>query len=95
MPITTDHKWKHFKYGYELPESVRASQFDWIDDDESYGGFILYRKFWYHISEFMQVPADSDEMAGWHGYAPDSYFSAVMLEISDDGESYRVGTLIN
>jgi hypothetical protein len=92
--ITTDHKWKQFKYGYEVPEKVLAEQFDWLEDDEKTDGFIRYRKYWYHVSEFLKTPKDSN-MTGWDGYSPDSAFSAVMLQVSNDGEEYKIGTFIS
>lgn len=88
--ITTDNKWKQFKYGYEVPENVLNDQFGWMEEDEKTDGFFRYRKFWYHVSEFMRIEGRDE----WQGYSPDSAFSGVLLQISDDGEEYKVGTLI-
>jgi len=93
MPdITTDNKWKPFKYGYEVPEKVLKEDFDWMDDEKT-DGFINYRKCWYHISEFMVVPKEKS-VDGWQAISPDSVFSAVLLQVSNDGEEYKIGTLI-
>jgi len=94
--ITTDHKWKQFKYGYEVPEKVLTDQFDWMNEDEKTDGFFSYRKVWYHISEFMRFDKSKDEGLGsWQAYSPDSAFSAVLLQVSNDGEEYKIGTLIS
>jgi len=94
MPdITTDNKWKPFKNGYEVPEKVLKEDFDWMDDDEKTDGFINYRKCWYHISEFMTIPKESS-IDGWQAMSPDSAFSAVLLQVSNDGEEYKIGTYV-
>lgn len=33
-----------------------------------------------------------DVMSAWHGYHGDSYFSGVLIRLSDDGERYQVAT---
>ena len=93
ITITTDNKWKPFKYGYEVPEKVLKEDFDWMDEDEKSSGFMKYRGVWYHISEFMAIPKDKT-VDGWQGMFPDSAFSAVMLQVSNDGEEYKIGTYI-
>lgn len=93
--VTTDNKWKTFKYGHEVPEKVLAEQFDWIEEDEKFGsGFMKYRGVWYHISEFMTLPKDHSVDA-WQAFSPDSAFSAVMVQVSNDGEEYKIGTFIS
>lgn len=96
LTIKTDRKWKHFKYRNEVPAKVLTRQFDWLkEEDGGFDGFILYRKCWYHVSMFMRFRDNSDsEFKGWEGYHGDSYFSGVVIELSKDGEMYRVGTYI-
>lgn len=94
--ITTDNKWKQFKYGYEVPEKVLSDQFDWMGDDEKTDGFFTYRKAWYHISEFMRLGNSRDEdLCGWQAYLSDSAFSGLLLQVSNDGEEYKVATFIS
>jgi hypothetical protein len=87
--VKTDHKWKQFKYDYEVPKKV-LDDYDWLDEDEKYDHWIHYRKWWYHLSDFMRIdnnlPFDK-----WHGYMSDSYFSGVLIEISKCSEGYRIG----
>lgn len=90
MRITTDHKWKNFCYRYEVPVKVLTEQFDYQDENEALDGFFCYRGTWYHLDEFLRDGAPQ----GWHGFAADSFFSGVVIELSRDGEQYRVGTLI-
>jgi hypothetical protein len=93
LTVKSDLKWKHFKYGYEVPKSVLKKQFDYLDDDEAHDGFFEFRDYWYHLSDFMVTPDKSTlHKAGWQAYASDSYFSGVVITVSDDGESYIAGT---
>lgn len=94
MTVTTDNKWKQFKYGYEVPEKVLSETFDWIEDDEKTDGFFQYRKSWYHISEFLVIPKDRG-IGPWQAYSADSAFSAVVIQVSNNGEEYKVGTFIS
>lgn len=86
MKIRTNRQWRHFLYREEVPADVLASQFDWLDADTC-DGFIRYRGWYYHLSQF-----ERREVDGWHGVAPDSYFSGVLIRLSDDGETYQIGT---
>ena len=94
VQIITDHKWKNLKYGYEVPAKIMSDQFDWVDDSDG-EDFILYRKRWYHLGEFMPSTDTNPVMAQWHGVAADTYFSAVAIELSSDGEQYRIATIFS
>ena len=86
----TDHKWKPFVYGYDVPDKV-LKEFDYLYDDSSHDGFFRYLGHWYHTSDFMIAPKELP----WDGYSSDSFFSGVVVRISKDGESYQVGTYIS
>lgn len=88
--ISTDHKWKQFRYRYEVPARVLADQFDHLAEEESSDTFILYRKHWYHLSDFMQGGPEE-----WDGVAADSYFSGILIRVSEDGEQYQVATYMS
>ncbi len=93
LSIKTDHKWKNFKYGYEVPQSVLKSQFDYLDKDDVTDGFIFYRKTWYHLNDFMRFGYPNTEtFKGFQAYLNDSYSSGVLIKISDDGEQYQIAT---
>ena len=95
LRITTDHKWRQFKYRGEVPQSILNSEFNYQDEDEAVDGFICYRGTWYHLDHFMVLRNGHPFPSQWHGYTPDSFFSGVVIEISDDGEEYRIGTYIS
>jgi hypothetical protein len=94
-PVYTDHKWKQFKYRYEVPERVLQREFDWLDEEEGWDQFFKYRDWWYHISEFERIDRYAPAwLRKWDGYKPDSFFSGVVIKISDDMEEYMVGYYI-
>ena len=90
VTIRTDHKWKPLKYRREVPESILLDQFEHLPEDEGGDGFLQYRGRYYHTSDFMRMH-HNEEMKDWHGYASDSYFSGVVIRLSDDGEGYQIG----
>lgn len=95
MPVTikTNNVPRNFVYRHDVPEKVLASQFDHLSEDDAPDGFVKYRGYWYHTSDFMRIEgATTEEFNGWHGYSSDSYFSGVLIRISDDGESCVLGT---
>ena len=93
LTIKTNHAWRYTSYGSDVPRAVMTSQFDHLVEDERADGFVRYRGYWYHVSDFMRVPAgmfgDDDT---WHGYLSDSAFSGVLIRLSDDGESVMLAT---
>ena len=91
MQIITDHKWKNFSYRYDVPEKVLDDQFDYLDEDV-FDGFFRYRRRWYHLSEFLQ-PLYKFENE-WHAYHSDSFFSGILIQVSNDGEQYKIATFI-
>lgn len=100
MKITTNNHWRNFRYSYEVPEKVFA-EFDWLSEDESIDGWISYKGQWLHLSQFMRGEyrttdmrrEDGDAMLrNWHGYCPDTYFSGVLIRVSEDGEQYQIAT---
>jgi hypothetical protein len=93
MEVLTNNHERQFKYGYEVPGSVLAD-FDHLNEDEQADGWIHYRNTWYHISDFMRCP-NSLNMREWHGYSSDSFFSGVVIKLSDDCETYRIGTYLS
>ena len=92
LTIKTDHKWKNFLYGYELTDKEKAA-FDYIDVEEiDSRDFLRYRGILYDPNDFMRTGSHGCPFKDWHGYASDSYFSGVLIKISEDGEQYQAGT---
>ena len=96
LQIITNHHERPFIYGYEVPESIMNDQFDWMDEEDTGDGFIHYRGYWYHTSDFMRIDHHPDsEFSSWHGYHSDSFFSGVLIKLSDDCETYQIATYIS
>ena len=96
LEIITDHKWKDFKYGYEVPEKVKKEEYAHLDKDGAdYDGWIYYRHCWYHISDFLRLEGNHPFESEWHGYSSDSFFSGVLIKLSKDGEQYKIATYIS
>ena len=94
LTVITNHAEREFIYGLDVPPKVLADDFDWLDEEEAAGdGFIHYRRRWYHIDEFMSSvpPQLGDRYDGW---LSDTFFSGVAIKLSDDGETYRIATVI-
>lgn len=87
--VITNLNWRDFVYRADVPEEVLNDQFDWTDDDDC-DGFIHYRGTWYHLSQFMVGGIE-----GWQGSHGDSFFSGVVINLSDDGEQYQIGTYLS
>ena len=93
VQIITDHKWRHFLFGYELPERAKR-YFDWISPEEfDSAPFIKYRRRFYALDDFLRL--EGYVPGGFDAYHSDSYFSCVVIKISDDGESYKIGLMLS
>jgi hypothetical protein len=90
---TNNHK-RDFLYGNEVPEKILASEFSHLDDDEKIGYFIFYRKWYYHLSDFMFIDKYNPFYGKWDGYLSESFFSGVLIKYLDD-EQYIIGTYIS
>ena len=98
LTITTDHKWKQFKYRDDVPVKVLESQFSHLNTrgEDDTDGYFCYKGYWYHLSDFMAMDKNSPlKEAGWHGYLNDSMCSGVVLKVSDDCETYIVGWFVS
>ena len=85
----TDHKWKPFMFRGDLPPDVQEEY------PLSYGDtFFKYRNMWFALGEFSRPvhPELVDENCPIipHGSSGGSAFHSVLIELSDDGDSYRV-----
>lgn len=95
IKVTTDHKWKSFLYAHELTRKERK-QFDYMSEEDFQGAtFVRYRGCVYNLCDFMRTEHAPEPLSEWHGYASDSYFSGVVIQLSPDCEQYRIGTYIS
>jgi hypothetical protein len=89
MKIITNRHWRPFLDGCELTEKEKK-EFDWIEDIDS-EPFLRYKGELYPLSEFQLIDKDRDpRLDGWHGVVNLTAFSWVMVELSEDGDKYRV-----
>jgi len=91
MEIITDYKWKSLLCFYELTKKEKQD-LDWIEEETA--RVFRYRGNVYSLDEFMAIPNGAFPTK-WHGYHSDSFFSGILIEVSEDGEQYRVGTYIS
>ena len=91
--ITNNHD-REFKYRTEVPPEILEDQFDWLNEDDGYDGFIHYRGIWYHVSQYARL-SGSPIPGDWDGYESDSFFSGTVIKISNDGETYKIGTYLS
>jgi len=98
MKIITNHHERFFKYVYDVPRDV-IDDYDWLSEDEAFDGWISYRDRWYHLSDFLRInhlntptPTEFDE---WDAYLNDTYFSGVVIKLSDDCEAYKIGLFLS
>jgi hypothetical protein len=88
--VRTNNHSRHFVYRHDVPAEVLADQFDYLDDDQN-DGFFKYLGTWYHTSQFTLLRNAPEAFEGWDGIHNESFFSGVVIDLSDDGEEYRVG----
>lgn len=94
LRIITNHNWRQFTYRYDVPDEVLKDQFDWLDE-ETIDGFFCYKGYWYHTSQFTCIVGGDEPINLWHGVHNDSFFSGVLVRLSDDAETYQVGTFLS
>ena len=92
--IQTNNHNRFFAYRHDVPEEILQEQFDYQDED-THDGFFKFKGHWYHIDQFMRIdPSAPGGFQKWHGYHADSFYSGVLIQVSDDGETYKVATYI-
>lgn len=93
LEIRTNHHWRQFLYRNEVPQAILDSDLNWCDDEDN---FIKYNNWYYSLSEFMRVDENNPfHSLDWHGHKGDSYFSGVLIRVSDDGEEYQIATYLS
>lgn len=107
MEIITNNVPRPLIYGFELTEKEKT-EFDYLDSEEiETHAFFRYRGQVYDLSEFVRIIPQggngtcfghydySGELKGWHGIQTDSFFSAVVVRLTDDGETVVVGLALS
>lgn len=78
MKITTNHQPRPLLSGRELPESARAEFYYYDDNEYDSGSFFTYKGEIYDLAEFAKT-----EIEGWAGARCDSYFSALLVQLTE------------
>ena len=100
LKVITDRKWKNFKYFNELPvkrqrELLKEAPPENAPDNPPYDNYIIYRVKnhleHYHLNDFQRIDSFTTNFKDWDGVHPDSFFSGVLIKISEDGEQYKIG----
>ena len=95
LKITTNNHERQFDCRCDVPADILSNQFDYLDAD-TFDGFLKYRGHWYHTSCFMRFGYPGTvPFQGWQGYSSDSFFSGVLIKLSDDCETYQIATYIS
>lgn len=72
---------------------AEQKDFDYFDDPENETGydFFRFKGRVYTTGDFMRIDQNNTAFPGWHGYSGDSFFSGVLIKLSDCGETVIVG----
>jgi hypothetical protein len=96
MKLITNNQPRLLIDAYELTATERTEfdYLDWqaIDQGNDSATFFRYRGRLYDLGEFMR--STDPNLKGWHGYAADSFFSGVVIKLSDDGDYVTVATYL-
>ena len=64
-------------------QQIVSDKFDYFTAEElDEQSFFKYRGEWYTLSDFLRIENNSD-LNGWDGYSSDSYFSGVLIKVSE------------
>jgi len=95
LTIKTNNHFRPILHGFELTEKERK-EYDWMDwseeGDAHSDNFFRYKGWCYYLGDFMKTGTHSPFPEKWHGYLNDSFFSGILVRLSDDGEGVVVGT---
>jgi hypothetical protein len=98
LTIITNNVPRPLVYGFELTEKERA-EFDYYKDAEELDCSMFVRylgevyaldQFTRHGSNWCRLPEFSP-LNEWHGHHNDSFFSGILIRLSDDGETCVMG----
>ena len=89
LTIITNNQYRNLMYGYELTKEEQK-EFDYLDDIED-STYFKYKGQIYSLDNFMRIENHPDkEFSSYDGYHSDSYFSGVLIKLSDCGEAVKV-----
>lgn len=90
LTIKTNNQYREILMGYDVPEQYR-DDFDYMDNiDENM--FFKYKGQYYALDQFMVGTSDREELEGFHGIHNATYFSGVLIKLSDCGDMVQVAS---
>ena len=89
MKITTDNKWRPLLDRSEVSLKFLENELDWCKAET---GYIWYKGWWYHISEFILNTKLDIELKDWDGYMSETVFSGVLVKVDRECESVIMGS---
>ena len=92
MKIKTNNQFRPVLYWQDL-EANEQSELSDSHDTVQESTFFRYRGQVYDIGEFMIT--QSPLLSAWDGVFGTSYFSAVLVKYSDDGDAVKVGLALS
>lgn len=93
LTITTNNQPRPLWSYYDMSKRGQDDH-DYVKEQERYDDgprFFQYRGCWYDSYEFMRA----EHIDGWDGYMTDSFFSAVVIRFTEDGEEVIVGLALS
>ena len=93
MEIRTNNQPRLMLDWNELPSKMKDEFDELLGNDAIDADFVKYKNRYYFLGDFITteyLPND-DPRKEWHGYYPDSFFSGVVVEFTEDeGEDYVI-----
>lgn len=94
IQIITNNVNRELIYAHDLTkQDIKTLGFDAEELAEAIDcgdNFFRYRGHVYNLNEFVRIENNS-ELKEWQGYASDTFFSGVLVKLSECGEAVTVG----
>ena len=96
LKIITNNHPRNLLDWHELTPKEKK-EFDWLDESGDNGlAFFRYRGQAYALDEVIRLDTGTQlRNLGWHGYIGETFFSSVVVRLSDDGETVIVGLALS
>lgn len=96
LKMVSNYHWRNIIQGYELSHKEKEWWMDLLDDVED-EFFVRYRRNIYYLGDFVcwNTPwtgLKPSEFKYWDARADDSFFSCILIKMSEDGDMCQIGT---
>ena len=94
MRIISNFQYRDTLSSHEVPPSVLDREFDYLSpEDRESALFFKYKGYYYSLDQFTRTKDKSMKDKGWDGYHSDSFFSGILISLSEDNK-VKVATYI-